>query len=277
VTWAVNALARVAAMQTPRGGRQKPISSDRIRRRVVESSFHAGVGHIGSCLSVVDLLAAIFEGPFDFDSDDRFILSKGHAALALYSTLAEVGMLTSEELATFCQDGQGLGVHPSRGLPRTVVSTGSLGMGLGVGAGLAVASRLRDRARRVVVLMSDAECNEGSTWEAIAFAGHHTLHELIAVVDVNGQQALGRTSEILSQTGLESRWRENGWRVEVIDGHDGSALGQALELIRDRPLCILARTTFGRGVSFMEGELEWHYRPLTPQLFEIAMAELAAA
>jgi transketolase len=125
--------------------------------------------------------------------------------------------------------------------------------------------------------MSDAECNEGSTWEAIAFAGHHGLHELTAVVDLNGQQALGPTAEILSQERLESRWRENGWDVESIDGHDVPALATALAATRTRPSCILARTTFGRGVSFMEGRLEWHYRPLNAQLFERAMADLAAA
>ena len=165
---------------------------------IVEQSQRAHVGHIGSSLSIADIVAALFAGPLqrvtpDDANRERFILSKGHAALALYAALHETGRLTSAELSTYCGDYTPLGAHPEHVVGGVDFSTGSLGHGLSIGAGAALAARLQGSDRRVYVLLSDAECNEGSVWEAVMFAAHHRLSSLVAIVDVNGQQALGYT------------------------------------------------------------------------------------
>ena len=177
------------------------ILSDRIRRIVIEQSKRANVGHIGSSLSVADILGTLYAGvlqgggPADPERD-RFVLSKGHASLALYAALHETGVIDADELASFCVDGSRLGTHPDHVLPGVDFSTGSLGHGLSLATGSALAARLSGSPRRTFVLLSDAECNEGSVWEAVMFAAHHRLGNLVAIVDVNGQQALGYTRDV---------------------------------------------------------------------------------
>lgn len=253
----------------------------RVRQVVIEQSYRAHVGHIGSALSVADIMAALFGGTLRGDPGererDRFILSKGHAALALYAVLFAQHRLTSQQLESFCGEGSALGVHPEHVLEGVDFSTGSLGHGLSIGAGAALAARMQGSARRTYVLLSDAECNEGSLWEAAMFAAHHKLHNLRAVVDVNGQQALGKTCEVLDLEPLGERFAAFGWRVLEVDGHDVHALVGALGAGGEdgSPSVILARTTFGRGVSYMESELQWHYWPMDEEQYARALADLA--
>lgn len=261
-----------------------PLDPALLRRIIIEQSYRAGVGHIGSALSIADIVAALYGGVLRMDrpddpARDRFILSKGHAALALYAALWIRGWLRDEELATYSTGLTRLGAHPDHALPGVEFSTGSLGHGLSFGIGAALAARLAGHTRRVFVLLSDAECNEGSTWEAIMFAAHHRLGRLVAIVDQNGQQALGATSDIIELEPLSARWRAFGWDTVEVDGHDVDALTGAMQISKEasRPRVIIARTVFGRGVSFMERQLDWHYLPLNEQQFRQAIEEVGTA
>jgi transketolase len=256
-----------------------------IRRTVVDESMRAGVGHIGSALSIADLLAALYGDVLHIgeaaEADrDRFVLSKGHAALALYGALAATGRIDRALLSTYCGEDSMLGAHPEHVLPGVDFSTGSLGQGLSIATGAALAARRQGSARRVFALLSDAECNEGSVWEAAMFAGHHRLANLVMLVDVNGQQALGYTRDVLDQGDARARWEAFGWNVHDVDGHDVAGLVAtigALDTAEGPPHALLAHTTFGKGVSFMERRIEWHYLPLTDELHRQACAEIDAA
>jgi transketolase len=255
-----------------------------LRRWIIEQSRAANVGHIGSALGIVEIMSALWGAvmvrPGTADADrDRFILSKGHAALALYGALRWNGLMTAETFATYCQDGSLLAAHPDQSLPGVDVATGSLGQGLSIGCGLAYGLRLQRSPARVFVLVSDAECNEGQLWEAVMFAAHHKLSNLTVVVDLNGSQALGPTRNILSLSPLTDRWRAFGWRTDEADGHDAGGLAELLAASsgEPRPHVIVARTVLGKGVSFMEHRLEWHYTNLTDALSRQALAELEAA
>jgi transketolase len=256
-----------------------------IRRLVLEESKRANVGHIGSALSVTEILAALYgqvlrPEPADRNDRDRFVLSKGHAALALYAALHLSGRITREQLSTYCADGSLLGVHPDRELPGVDFTTGSLGHGLSFGVGAAKAGRLLASDRRVFVLMSDAECNEGSVWEAAMFAAHHQLSNLVAIIDLNGQQALGYTDEVLDLEPLSRRWSAFGWEVHEVQGHDVAELSgllTSLSFDSGPPHLVVARTVFGMGVSFMESQIRWHYLPLSDAEFAQAMSEVDQA
>lgn len=257
--------------------------SARIRRIVLEQSKRAHVGHIGSSLSVVDIIAALYGGILRIESPDdpdrdRFILSKGHAALALYAALHLRGWLTAADLDTFHSDDSQLGVHPEHALRGIDFSTGSLGHGLSFGAGAALAAKLQHSSRRVFVLVSDAECNEGSLWEAVMFAAHHHLSNLIAIVDLNGQQALGYTRDVMALSPLGARWAGFGWDVHEVDGHDARQIGEVVDSLdthSGEPHVLVARTTFGKGVSYMQSQIKWHYMPMTDAEYAQALAELA--
>ena len=257
--------------------------AEAIRRIVLEQSFRAGVGHIGSALSIADIVAVLlgsFPSIAGADRDrDRLILSKGHAALALYAGLAIRGVVSDEQLATFCGDGTELGVHPEPNLDGIDFGTGSLGHGLSLAAGASLGAKWQGSSRRAFALLSDAEINEGSTWEAAMFAAHHRLGNLGAIVDLNGQQALGYTEDVLALPRLNEAWGALGWRVVEVDGHDVAALASGFHEVGEgeAPILFLARTTFGKGVSFMESKIEWHYRPLTDDLYAEALAGLRGA
>jgi transketolase len=255
--------------------------STQIRRGVLEQSKRAGVGHIGSALSIADLLAAVFGGVLKGESEsdperDRFILAKGHAALALYVALHATGRLSDEALDSFCVDGSPIATHPEHVVPGIDFSTGSLGQGLSYAVGAAVAARVQGSCRRAFVLLSDAECDEGSVWEAIMFAAHHRLGNVIALVDVNGQQALGYTRDVLDLAPLSARWDAFGWDVHEVNGHDVDGLISTMESLTgdSRPHVLLAHTTFGRGVSYMEGEIAWHYLPMSDEQYSLALSEM---
>jgi transketolase len=253
-----------------------------VRRHILQQSRRANVGHIGSALSIVEILCALYGSvmratPPGEPDRDRFVLSKGHAALALYAVLHLKGCLSAAELNTFCTDGTRLGVHPDHRVRGIDFSTGSMGMGLGFAAGAALAARLQRSSRRAFVLLSDGECNEGSLWEAAMFAGHHRLANLTAIVDQNGQQAFGFTQAVLGDDRLAARWEAFGWDVHTVDGHDVGALARTCEQLdyaSGKPHVILAQTTSGRGVSFMERRIEWHYQPLSDVQYWQALAEI---
>ncbi len=256
--------------------------ANQIRRIVIKQSKRAHVGHIGSNLSVVEIITCLYNGvlqiahPDDPDRD-RFILSKGHAALALYAALYLKGWINDEQLNTFHGDGTLLGVHPEHALPGVDFSTGSLGHGLSMGVGAALAARLQHSKRRVFVLLSDAECNEGSVWEAVMFAAHHRLANLIAIIDHNRQQALGYTQDVLSLAPLSERWQAFGWDVHIVDGHDGDAMARTiagLDTASNAPHVLIANTTFGKGVSYMENQIKWHYWPMSEDEYRQAMDEI---
>ncbi len=259
--------------------------ADSIRRAVIEQSKRANIGHIGSSLSIADILSVLFSGPLaEVDPADpdrnRFVLSKGHAALALYGALCATGRLSQEALETYCADGTNVAGHPEHVLAGVDFSTGSLGHGLSLATGAALAARLEHSTRRVFALLSDAECNEGSVWEAAMFAAQHRLGNLVMIVDVNGQQALGYTRDVLDLEPLADRWQSFGWDVQEVDGHNREQLATAIEsAVEDEsaPHVILARTVFGKGVSFMESRIEWHYLPMSENEYTLALAELSGS
>jgi transketolase len=261
-----------------------PIEAQHVRRIILEQSKRAHVGHIGSALSIADIISALYDDVLriesaDDPSRDRFILSKGHAALALYAALHLKGLMGGASLDTYCTDDSLLGVHPERALGGVDFSTGSLGHGLAMGAGAALAARLQGSARRVFVLVSDAECNEGALWESVMFAAHHKLSNLVTIIDLNGQQALGYTDDVLSLSPMSERWRSFGWDVHEVDGHDRAQLKATiagLDFESGPPHVLVARTVFGKGVSYMERKIKWHYWPMSDAEYEQAMMEIGA-
>jgi len=274
--------ARVTTSATGRPTPHEAVTVYQISRIVLEQSKRANVGHIGSALSVSGLLAALYgsvlrgAGPDDPDRD-RFILSKGHAALGLYAALHLRGWISADDLESYCGDGSLLGVHPESDLPGVDFSTGSLGHGLSMGAGAALAARMQRSLRRVFVLVSDAECNEGSLWEAVMFAAHQRLGALVAIVDLNGQQAFGYTGEVLSLEPLRDKWTAFGWDVHEVDGHDLGALIETidgLDTVQGAPHVLIATTVFGHGVSFMQRQLKWHYLPMSDADYERALTDI---
>ena len=254
----------------------------KIRQIILQQSMRAHVGHIGSALSVVEIIACLYGHVLRVtdtaDPDrDRLVLSKGHSALALYAALALRGFISTGQLDTFCGDGTLLGVHPERDLNGVDFSSGSLGQGLSIGAGAALAAKLQKSSRRTYVLMSDAEMDEGSVWEAAMFSAHHGLHNLCGIVDLNGQQAFGYTKDVLRLPDLADRWRRFGWDVHEVDGHDLGALKEKMgSLDASAPHILIAKTTFGRGVSFMENKIKWHYWPMSDDEYARATVEVGA-
>ncbi len=262
--------------------RKNRISSVEIRRIILEQAKRAHVGHIGSALSIADIVAALYGGVLRISSvddpeRDRFVLSKGHAALAVYAALFLKGWLTEKDLNTYTSDGSLVGTHPDRALKGIDFSTGSLGNGLSYAAGAALAARMHRSQRRAFVLISDAECNEGSTWEAIMFAAHHRLSNLVAIVDLNGQQAFGYTKQVLNLSPMAQRWKSFGWDVHTVDGNDSQKIAQTitgLDFSSGPPHVLIAQTVFGKGVSFMENQIKWHYSPLSEEEYQQAMAQV---
>jgi transketolase len=237
---------------------------------------------VGSALSVADIVGVLYAGVLRIDPGDpghgdrdRFILSKGHATAALYAALAARGFFPREWLWEFGKTGGRLPIHPEKMLtPGVDFSTGSLGHGLGVGSGMALGLATSGSDARVYVVLSDGECNEGSTWEAAMFAGHHKLRNLTAIVDYNGLQALGRVSDVLDLEPFADKWRAFGWNVIGVNGNDIGELHAALGPGRkesDRPTAIIARTQKGSGVPFMEDKHEWHYISLDEKHYRLAM------
>ncbi len=256
-----------------------------LRIHAVEMTASAHSSHVGSMLSVADILAVLYGRVARYDAEkpdapgrDRVILSKGHAAAAVYAVLAESGYFPVADLATYYANGSLLAGHVSHvGIPGVELSTGSLGHGLPVAAGMALAAKRRNLGFRTYVLMSDGECDEGSVWEAAMFAAHHKLADLCAVIDYNELQSITSTHETLELEPFADKWVAFGWQVQEVDGHDLDALEAALVDRRPdpvRPRCVIAHTVKGRGISFMENSILWHYRSPAGDELVAALAEL---
>ena len=257
----------------------------RIRRQCLLMTNRANASHIGSCLSIADILAVLYGKILrfqparpDWPERDRFILSKGHGCAALYAALAESGFFPAAWLETYYQNGAQLAGHAThKGVPGVEVSTGSLGHGLSLGVGMALAAKRDGRRYRVFCVLSDGECDEGSTWEAALFAPHHRLGNLTVIVDYNKIQSLGRVTEVIDLEPLATKWAAFGWATTELNGHDLVAVETALQ--RDdleRPHCIIAHTVKGKGVSFMEDKLQWHYTPPRGEELVRALSEVEA-
>ena len=241
-----------------------------IRAKIVRMAHAGRTPHVASALSCADLVAALYFNVLRIDpaapqdeARDRFILSKGHGCMALYAVLAERGFFAEGLLGEYARDGGRLAEHPApHCVPGVEAATGSLGHGLPLGAGLALAAKIRQSSYRVFVLLSDGECAEGSVWEAALFARAQRLDNLVAVVDYNKFSAMGPTSPYLEP--LAEKWRAFGWSCVEIDGHRVDSIAAALSRLPfepRQPFVVIAHTVKGKGVSFMENDLEWHYRP----------------
>ncbi|NJN81472.1 MAG: transketolase [Caldilineaceae bacterium] len=259
----------------------------KIRGHALHMVHHANSSHIGTCFSMADLLAVLYghvlridPGQPDWPARDRFILSKGHGAAILYAALAERGIFPLEWLDDFCDDGSWLTGHVSHEVPGIEVSTGSLGHGLPIGCGMALAGKEEANPFRVFVMLSDGELNEGSNWEAILFAPQHRLDNLTVIVDYNKIQSFGSVSDVMELHPLGDKWRAFRWSVREIDGHDYTQIEAALTAVPfepGRPSVIIAHTVKGKGVSYMENQLAWHYRSPNDELLEQALTEIGAA
>lgn len=249
------------------------------RCRILDTAFRAGKGHIGSALSICEIMCAVAHTAKGFGTDDprrdRVILSKGHASMALYCTLVEFGKLSPSALDTFCRNGSLLQTHPDQELVGVDFSTGSLGQGVGFGVGTSLAAKLQHLKYRTFTVLSDSELNEGSTWEAAAIAGTQELSSLTVILDLNGQQALGRTNEVLQMGDARTVWTNLGWEVTEVNGHDTQSIAEILNKTptSNKPNLVVAHTTSGKGVSYMERKVEWHYLPMSPSQYEQALRE----
>ena len=240
--------------------------------------------HIASILSIVDIVSVLYESILNIDpktpkkpNRDRFILSKGHAGAAIYAALAEKGFFKVSELKKHCSNGSNLSGHVShKNIPGVEFSTGSLGHGLSVSCGIAYSAKINKSKFRVFTLLSDGECDEGSNWEAILFAAHHKLNNLVAIIDYNKLQSIESTHNTLNLEPFAEKWISFGWQVIEVDGHNHNELFKALKKNSklDSPLCIIAHTTKGKGVSFMENNNLWHYRSPQNSEYRNAIKEL---
>jgi transketolase len=271
----------IHALQLPKA--ELEARARKIRGRVIRTSHSTKTPHLASCLSAIDILVAAYFHVLRIDPHhprhpdrDRFLLSKGHAAPALFWVLAERGFFPDSLLADYGRDGSLFAEHPPTPshLPGIEAATGSLGHGLPMGLGMALAGHLQGRPFNVYALVGDGECNEGSIWEAALLAAAQKLERLCVIVDANRWQATGRSAEIMALEPFLDKWRAFGWSASEVNGHDMTRLTELLSGIPDgsgKPVAIVARTTKGRGVSFMEDDNDWHYRIPSPE--EVAEAE----
>ena len=258
----------------------------RLRAHAVRMTNRARASHVGSCLSMADILAVLYGAAMrvdparpDWEERDRLVVSKGHAAAIVYAVLAEQGFISIAELETYAQDGSRLAGHVTKTVPGVECSTGSLGHGLPVAAGMALAAKRAGSDWRAFCILSDGELDEGSNWEAIQFAQHAKLDQLIAIVDYNKIQSFGSVAEVSELHPLADKFRAFNWGVHEIDGHDHAALTAALTappVLEARPTVVIAHTVKGKGVSFMENLLAWHYRNPDDEQVIAALAELGA-
>ncbi|MEW6008948.1 MAG: transketolase [Candidatus Omnitrophota bacterium] len=256
-----------------------------IRRDILKTACKAKSAHIGSSLSIVDLLVVLYfdilhlkrKDPF-WSGRDRFILSKGHGCLALYVILTKLGLVSKGDLELFCANGGCLGGHPEFNKDIGLeASTGSLGHGLSIGLGMALSFKKDKKNNRVFILMGDGECNEGSVWEAAMAASHFKTDNICSIIDYNKMQATGKTEEVMSLEPLREKWEAFGWVVEEIDGNNIKEISKVLEKLpfqKYRPSAVIAHTIKGKGVSFMENNLTWHYQPPSEEDLKRAFKEL---
>ncbi len=253
-----------------------------IKKSILHMVHHSKSSHVGSCLSIADILYTLYFKVLNIDPGnpqkcdrDKFILSKGHGSAALYATLAERGFFPKDYLSRFYIDGGILPGHVDMTVvPGLETSSGSLGHGLSTGVGMAIANRQTNNPGRIYVLLGDGECNEGSVWEAAMLASHLRLVNLTAIVDFNKLQGFGRTHEIINQENLAERWRAFGWETYEVDGHNIYDLEAAFNKAQSGPKILIAHTIKGKGVSFMEDRLEWHYKSPNDEQYTAAVREV---
>lgn len=256
-----------------------------LRRTIFKTICRGGGGHIPGSLSIVEILTVLYYNILNIDSNnpkdsqrDRFILSKGHAGVALYAILADRGFFDKQHLDTFGKRGTILGGHPDMYMvPGVEASTGALGHGFPFGVGIALAGKLDKKDYRVFILLGDGECQEGSIWEAVLFAPQHKLENVVTIIDYNKYQAMDKLNNIVSLDPLVDKWRAFGWEVREVDGHNISQLQDVLELVpfaSGKPNLVIAHTIKGKGISFMENVPIWHYRLPNAQEMRIACDEL---
>ncbi len=252
------------------------------RKTVITTAARSGACHIGSSLSPIDILTTLYFAVLRIDPQnhqdsqrDRCILSKGHGGLGLYAVLAERGFFPQEELESYCKNDTRIAVHPIyRSVPGIEATSGSLGHGLSIGLGLAIAAQRNKEEWRSFVVLSDGECDEGSTWEAVLLAGHLKTDNLIAIVDYNKIQSFGTTAEVLDLEPFGAKWEASGWGVKEVNGHDVEELHAALTelpLHTGKPTVVIAHTIKGKGVPFMENTLDWHYKNIKPEDLEATL------
>jgi len=255
----------------------------KIRRHAIEMTHASHASHIGSALSVADIIAVLYGKVMKFfpddpknDKRDRLILSKGHSGIAIYSALAEAGFFPIQELNRYYENGSNLSGHVShKGVPGVELSTGSLGHGVCVACGMALAAKLDKKQHHIYAIMGDGENEEGSVWEMSLFASHNKLDNFTVIVDHNNGQAMGTCQEALGFTNLAAKWRDFGFETVECNGHSHAALEKALLThISEKPVCVIAHTIKGKGVSFMEDNLLWHYRDPQGEFYERALKEL---
>jgi len=254
----------------------------KIRRHGIEMTHLSGGSHIGAIMSVADIVAVLYTDVLNYRSEepewegrDRFILSKGHAGVAIYAALAENGFFEVEELKTHYQNGSRLCGHVSHHLPGVDFSTGSLGHGLSAASGMAYALKKDRKKEHVFVVLGDGECDEGSVWEAALFANHFRLNNLVAIIDHNHMQSLDFQENTLEMEDFGAKWKAFGWNVVEIDGHNCSEIKEALLARKPEiPTLVIANTIKGKGVSFMEHAPIWHYRMPNEQELPVLMEEL---
>jgi transketolase len=256
----------------------------KIRRHIIKMIYHAGSGHPGGSLSCVEIITVLYFSILnhnpkhpDWEMRDRFILSKGHAAPALYAVLAECGYFPSKELGGLRKTGRLLQGHPDTTIPGIEVSTGSLGQGLSIACGVALNAKIEKSAYRTYTLLGDGECDEGQVWEAAMLASHYKLDNLVAVVDRNGLQIDGLTEKIMRLEPFTKKWAAFGWNVIEVNGHDMKEVQGAFESAktkRGKPTVIIAHTFKGKGISFMEWIGAFHGKSLTKEELDRALEEL---
>ncbi len=265
--------------------RDLSLKANAVRRHIIEMVYNAGSGHPGGSLSATDILVALYFHIMKYDAKnpkwedrDRFVLSKGHAAPALYAVLAEKGVFPVEELLTLRKIGSRLQGHPDmRKLPGIEASTGSLGQGLSIANGMALAARLDRKLYNVYAMLGDGEIEEGQIWEAAMFASHNKLDNLIVFLDRNKLQIDGETETVMSIEPIADKWKAFGWEVREINGHNFNEITEAVEwakTVKGKPVMIIAHTVKGKGVSFMEGAVHFHGKPPNDEEYEIAIKEL---
>lgn len=255
-----------------------------IRVNAVKMVNSGKSSHIGSVLSMADILAVLYESVLHYDPSnprlknrDRFLLSKGHAGAGVYAALAEKKFFPKDYLKMHYKDGSKLSGHVShKGVPGVEISTGSLGHGLPIATGMALSAKINKENHRIIVLMSDGECNEGSNWESALFAAHHNLRNLTIIIDRNNLQSIKTTEETLGLEPFRQKWESFGWNVSEVDGHNHFELLKIMDKNKNnnKPNCIIAKTIKGKGVSFMENSVLWHYRSPQNEEYEEAILEL---
>jgi len=252
-----------------------------IKKLVLKMTHLSGSSHIGSCFSVLDIVSVLYSSNFDICLDNwkdnksnRVILSKGHAVAALYAALALKGFFPIRHLDNYCKNGSMFGGHPNHLVPGVELSTGSLGHGLPYATGIALAKKYLGYGGHVFVIMSDGELDEGTTWESALFAQHNNLCNLTVIVDRNFLQSLESTESTVSLEPLDEKFRAFNWEVETVNGHDHKKLNDVLSKTQLKPKLIIAETIKGKGVSFMENEVKWHYKSPNQEEFENALKEI---